>query len=138
MTTVKIPVDVRLIEPSIRPLCAALNTLNDVRTVYSCEGHPWRDTPPFVMFDAGHDTAFRLHKLLERGYAEGTLKFSWWLTARFTSDGVLRYMIEQNDSRLAPRQRLVPRWSRVGMNREMQRLVRLVFEMSGGEEERTS
>lgn len=88
------------IEPDIRPVCDVLNAIEDVKTVYSCEGHMSRLSRPFVMFDAPPDIALKIHRLLGYGHGDGTLKLNWCMTSRFQDDGSMRYIIEPNDFRV--------------------------------------
>jgi hypothetical protein len=90
-----------IIEPGIRPVCDALNSIPGVVTAYSCEGH-WIDgRHPFVIFDAPGDVALRIHRLIGHGYGDGRLKVCWWLQGRFQDDGSMRYIIEPNDYRIS-------------------------------------
>lgn len=118
------------IEPGIRPVCDALNRVAGVQTIWSCEGHPWRDAPPFVVFNAHQAAAFRVHKLLGHGHGDGSLKYCWWLTSRFNEDGSLQYVLESNDCRVVPRSRLFPKWRRAGMDQDLSRLALLLSQMS--------
>lgn len=89
------------IEPGILPVCNALNACVGVRTVWSCEGHPWRLVPskPYVIFTAPQSFSFQLHQQLLPAYDDGRLTFSWELHARFQDDGNLIYWLSPNDWR---------------------------------------
>lgn len=112
-----------IIEAGIRPVCDVLNRMPGVTTVYSCEGHWLRKQPPYVMFDAPQEAAFRIHQLLENGRAGGKTKINWWLQARFQESGGLRYILQTNDRRIrenAPWWTSWPLWIR--MNKDLERL----------------
>lgn len=88
----------RPIEPGIRPVCDALNTIPGIITLWSCEGHSWT-RPPFVTFKASIDVAFKIHKLLGYGHGDGRLKYCWWVRANFLEDGTLQFTLLPNDWR---------------------------------------
>lgn len=48
------------IETGIFTLCEALNEIDGVSTFWSCEGHPDRSAPPFVMSFCSHYTVTHL------------------------------------------------------------------------------
>ena len=93
------------VEPGVQKLCEVLNTIDNVRTLYSCEGHPELPTPPYVMFEAPTHVAFSIHKLLGHGRADGTLTFSWQIESHFniSMDGGWHYVISPNDIRFLKR-----------------------------------
>lgn len=119
------------IEPGVRPLCDALNTLPGVQTLWSCEGHPERPTRPYVTFLSSRETAFALHLALVSGAASAGLEFNWWLTAHFDDTGRMRFTIEPNDYRIPGKPWPFPRrWNRQGIDRDLQRLADLVTQIS--------
>nr|BAO18874.1 hypothetical protein [Burkholderia sp. M701] len=91
-----------LIERGIRPVCDALNRIEGVRTLWSCEGHPFRLSRPYVVFEAPEPFALRVHRAIEAKHIEGSLNYCWWLTANFRDNGVLQWCIEPNCR--------IPRW----------------------------
>lgn len=85
-----------LIEPGIRPVCDVLNRLDDVRTLWSCEGHPFRTSRPYVVFEAPEQVAFQLHQMIHPESVDASLEYCWWLTANFRPDGRLQWCLEPN------------------------------------------
>jgi hypothetical protein len=127
------PVDRSVIEPGALPLCDALNSLPGVRTAWSCEGHPWDGREPYVAFSAPAQVAFRIHQLLNRGRAYGTLQFNWWLLAQFQDDGAMQYILRPNDTRLSGVRRnllvqlgLAPAWKHRDVLRDLAHLAALI------------
>lgn len=121
------------IELGIRPVCDALNAIKDVATVSSCEGHWSREYPPFVMFTAPNDVAFKIHRLLGHGHGhgDGSLVICWWMQARFNDDGSLVYIIETFDYRIPKGSWLPSRWPLwYNMNDELKRLAKLISTVS--------
>jgi hypothetical protein len=116
------------IEPGILPVCEALNFLPSVHTMWSCEGHAYRPTYPYVMFIAPQDLAFRVNQLLESQAGSGDgLHYNWRLIATFRLDGSLQYTLELSDYRLPDwTMTLFPLFGRRAMNRELQRLADLI------------
>lgn len=116
------------IEPGILPVCAALNAIPGVETLWSCEGHPYRPSSPYVTFVTSQETAFRIHRLLVCGRDDGRLTYCWWLVANFRDDGSFQYTIKPNDYRLAATSHclLFPAWRRNTMNQELERLASLL------------
>ena len=90
------------VDPGVQALCDVLNTIDNVRTLYSCEGHPELPTSPYVMFEAPTDVSFSIHKLLGHGRADGTLTFSWQIQSHFniSMDGGWHSVIKPNDIRI--------------------------------------
>ena len=95
------------IEPSIRPVCDALNCLDGVKTLWSCQGH-YRSPRPFVIFAASQNHAFKISTLLTDWYNEGQLHFWWNVTGYFCEDGSMQYTIHPNDYRLESEWRYLP------------------------------
>lgn len=88
------------IEEGIKPVCEVLNDIPGVSTLWSCEGHPERPTPPFVMFFCSHQIAARLDQCIQSARRSGQLKFCWWVRGNFDDTGLWRYSIESNDYRV--------------------------------------
>lgn len=131
------PVDRSLLEAGVLPLCDALNSLQGVRTAWSCEGHPWDGREPFVAFAAPREVAFGLHVALNRGRGDGSLHFSWWLLAQFEDNGGLRYILRPNDTRLSGRHRPVlvqlgfrPAWKQRQVVADLERLAEMVLALN--------
>lgn len=124
-----------LIEKGILPVCEVLNAIPGVSTVYSCEGHPRRPSPPYVSFKSGNEFALKVHKLLDTGSAGGKLKFLWMLTAAFDKDDEFMFTIESNDVRVLREPiKLFPffstaRWDQNVMKRELLTLSDLLAEL---------
>lgn len=83
-----------LIEPKIRPVCDALNAITAVRTLWSCEGHAFRPSRPYVVFEAPEATALQIHRMIGDGHAGGALTYWWRMTANFRDSGKLQWLIE--------------------------------------------
>lgn len=116
------------IEPGIAPLCAALNRVPEVRTIWSCEGHPSEGHRPYVVFSAPQPFAFALDRALchESRFASG-LRFIWKVTANFRDDGSLQWTIDPNDERFVTRGLLgISRWSRKQVDADVVVLARIV------------
>lgn len=90
------------IEPGIRPVCDALNHFEGVRTLWSCEGHPFRPSRPYVVFEAPETFALRVHQAIEAAQFGGRLHYCWMLSANFRTCGQLQWCIEPNCH--------IPRW----------------------------
>jgi hypothetical protein len=110
-------------ERGIRPVCDALNAVPGVRTLWSCEGHPIRESRPYVVFVAPKFFAWRVHRALVLASADGSLKYPWWLNAHFRDNGRLQWCIEPNCR--------IPRWKfvpviRLLVDAELQRLAVLI------------
>jgi len=123
------------IEPGIKPVCDALNSIQNVHTLWSCEGHPgWKGTP-YVTFIANQDVAFRISKLLDSERELGHLHYCWGLTANFRADGSLQYTIRPNDRRLNDDSlhwwslRL---WNRQALKSELNRLAQSLLSFLNG------
>lgn len=116
------------IEPGILPVCEALNSLPDVVTLWSCEGHPDLPCTPYVVFVARQDLAFRIDQLLAPRVGGRVLKYSWRLIASFRPDGSLQYILEPNDVRLQGGwlSFLRPLFSRKKMDGELRCLAELI------------
>ena len=118
------------IEPGILPVCEVLNAIPGIQTLWSCEGHPERQSPPYVTFIGSQETAFQIDQLLSPRWGNGTLKYCWQVVANFRDDGSLQYTIEPNDQRLVRRHCLpIRRWSKASMNQELLRLAELIEQM---------
>ena len=63
------------IEPGILPVCEVLNAIPGIQTLWSCEGHPERQSPPYVTFIAPQEIAFQVDQLLSPGRGNETLKY---------------------------------------------------------------
>ncbi len=87
------------IEDGVKPLCDSLNSIQSVKTLWSCEGHPEIPSRPYVTFSAPLDIAFEIHKLLGAGRAGSQLYYNWWIVAHFDNTGTLNFTIEPNDYR---------------------------------------
>lgn len=122
------------IEAGVRPLCDALNALQNTYTLWSCEGHPETASTPFVTFIAPQEIAFKLSKAIE---CSPFLKFNWELSAWFREDGTLQYTVRPNDRRLIrkgvdwwwPRMQ----WSHAEMCVELINFARLVAHQVGAQ-----
>lgn len=90
-----------LIEPKIRPVCDALNSIVGVRTLWSCEGHAFRPSRPYVVFEASESFALQVHRLIGDGHAGGRLTYWWNMTANFGENAQLQWLIEAAS---------IPRW----------------------------
>lgn len=115
------------IEPGIKPVCDALNGIDGVQTLWSCEGHRSRNMSPYVVFSAPQTTSFFIDQLLARcgGRGGNELKYVWSLSANFRDDGSLQYMIKSSDRRV-----LFPGlffgWRKRGMYAELDRMATLI------------
>jgi hypothetical protein len=128
------PVQVPLIEPGIAPLCAALNRNPALRTVWSCEGHPWRPLQrPYVVFVGPQSFAFALNEALRPDKGRNTgLRFFWRVTAYFHDDGSLQFLLEPSDRRFNDFSRLgLPRWTRAQADGDLALIERLIEELTG-------
>lgn len=118
-----------IIEPGIRPVCDVLNAVTDMRTVYSCEGHPRAFVPkkPFVMFKATAELAFGIHRMLAHGHGDGSLNFCWRLLAQFDDDASMTYTLTTGDVRVSDtRWRPFQEWTAKAMNRDLLQLSSLL------------
>lgn len=97
------------IEKGIQPVCDALNAISNVRTLWSCEGHPEIPLRPYVTFIAPQAVAFRVSQLINTG---NDLIYAWHVYATFRQDATLQYTIEPNDDRISYKSR----WGRFGRN----------------------
>jgi len=88
------------IEPGVKPLCDALNSLPGVHTLWSCEGHPEDGSRPYATFIGPAEAAFAISHTIGTDSQAAGLHFSWNLTATFRDDGTLQYTIEPNDYRV--------------------------------------
>ncbi|EPY00246.1 hypothetical protein [Magnetospirillum fulvum] len=86
------------IEPKIRPLVDALNAIDGVRTIASCQGHVSRISRPYVYFHCppavAEAMAARLHDL---NMQDDTLSYWWHLTAAFNTEHRLCFSLEAPD-----------------------------------------
>lgn len=112
-----------LIERGIGPVCDALNRIDGVRTLWSCEGHPCRPSRPYVVFEAPEPVALQVHRAIEATHVDGSLIYCWWLTANFRDNGVLQWCIEPNCR--IPRWRFLP-IARKSVDEELRRLAAVV------------
>ncbi|WP_210461786.1 hypothetical protein [Pantoea ananatis] len=106
------------IEPGIRPLCDALNAIEGIVTLYSCEGHPRRPARPYVSFRASEDQARLVQLALTHN---DRLIYHWWVTGNFNRWGVWMYCLEPNDVRIGRPLHfgVLPTWKRNVMDREL-------------------
>nr|WP_223965201.1 hypothetical protein [Burkholderia diffusa] len=116
-----------LIDGGIRPVCDALNGIEGVRTLWSCEGHPFRPSRPYVVFEASESFALQVHWAIGPGHGDGSLRYVWWLTANFRDNGVLQWCIEPNCH--------IPRWrylpiARRKVDAELKRLAALLDKLN--------
>lgn len=121
------------IEPGVKPVCDALNSIAGVHTLWSCEGHPELPARPYVTFIAPQETALRLSRLLGHGHGDGTLKYCWRLTANFRDDGSLQYTIKQADRRIngdAFRWWWSRQWDKRVMKEELANFANLLMQIS--------
>jgi len=136
MTYNKYKIDQPPIEKGILPVCEALNAIPGVSTIWSCEGHPERPTPPYVCFNADRQVAFKIHEMLGDGDAGKKLKYLWRLTATFDQNGGYEYTICSNDKRiLDDSNRLMSffsgkRWNQSDMEKELLKLSSLLNELA--------
>lgn len=85
-----------VIESAIRPVCDSLNRIPRVTTLWSCQGHPFRLSRPYVVFMAPESVALDVHRLLGAGDGAGALRYPWWLNANFRDSGDLQWCLEPN------------------------------------------
>ena len=124
------------IEPGVRPVCDVLNAMPDVRTVYSCEGHPRAFVPskPFVMFKAPAELAFGIHCMLAYGHGDGSLNFCWRLLAQFDDDSSMTYTLTTSDVRVSEKRwRPFQEWTTKAMNLDLLQLASLLRNRLSGE-----
>lgn len=102
------------VEKGIAPLCAALNSVPGVATLWSCEGHPTRHMRPYVVFAGPQPFAFALHRALcHPSPHAAALRFNWKLIANFRDNGTLQWILDPDDERIAaPGLFGIPRWTR--------------------------
>jgi len=121
------------IEPGVRPLCDALNSLSGVNTLWSCEGHPEDGSRPYATFIAPSEIAFAIHQVVSPLNVAGGLNFIWDLVATFRDDGTIQYTIQPNDYRISEgtwwRWWSRNRWSRRSMSADLERLAVLVKQL---------
>jgi hypothetical protein len=113
------------IEPGIRPVCDALNAIPNVTTCWSCQGHPERPSPPFVIFKAPLERAYEIHCMLGSGHGpDQSLRICWLVTANFYGDnGSLQFMISPNDQRFpGSKWRFFRRWNRALVDADIERM----------------
>jgi hypothetical protein len=123
------------IEIGIQPVCDALNAIDGVITLWSCEGHRLRNAPPYVAFSAPQTTAFLISQMLERYSGRGgeELKYVWVVTASFRDNGSLQYLIKSNDTRvLSPG--LFFGWRKRGITAELSRMAKLIRHLFSSED----
>ncbi|HFA59562.1 MAG TPA: hypothetical protein ENJ83_02620 [Rhodospirillales bacterium] len=82
------------IDPLVRPLVSAL-TEAGLRPVASCQGHWWRLSGPYVLFEAPVALAARLARRLELAWRTGEprLHACWSIAGLFTPEGDLRFRL---------------------------------------------
>lgn len=119
------------IEPGIAPICEALNQIPDVKTIWSCEGHPKDGHRPYVVFAAPQDVAFAIDRSLY--YEKGRiLRFTWRLIANFQDNGSLQWIIEPNDVRFVSRSILGRAlWTRRQVDADILELARMISKLRG-------
>ncbi|MDF0506666.1 hypothetical protein POK33_38595 [Burkholderia cenocepacia] len=111
------------IEPAVRPVCDSLNSIPGVATLWSCQGHPFRRSHPYVVFVAPEPVALAVHRLLGAGDGAGALRYPWWLNANFRENGDLQWCLEPNYR--FPRCRFLP-LARRAVDDELLRLAALI------------
>ncbi len=82
------------IDPLVRPLVSAL-TEAGLRPVASCQGHWWRLSGPYVLFEAPVALAARLARRLDLAWRTGEPRLhAWWaITGLFAPEGELRFRL---------------------------------------------
>ena len=83
------------VEPRIRDLVRAMNAIPSVQTVASCQGHCFRDMPPYVFFVAPESVAACIEKIL-RGDAiseHPKLQEFWCVKGIFDDSFSLKYYL---------------------------------------------
>lgn len=120
------------VEHGIQPVCDALNAINGVRTVWSCEGHPEYNMLPYVVFVTTQEVAFNISRSIRAASLSGKqLFYNWEMTANFREDGSLQYMIKPNDRRLNKKILFLSAWSQKKMDDELKNLAKTIESMSG-------
>ncbi|MHB9043150.1 hypothetical protein [Acidithiobacillus sp.] len=71
------------IDRGVLPLVMAMNAGGRFRTIASCQGHPLRSQPPYVMFAGGMDDARDLEGRLRKAWAMGDLHYEWEVEGNF-------------------------------------------------------
>lgn len=77
------------IEPKIRPLVDALNAIDGVQTIASCQGHATRVSRPYVYFHCPPQVAERIAARLDRVRSQGGLHHDWRLSGEFNGENRL-------------------------------------------------
>ena len=84
------------IDEKIKPLVKALNSLESVVTIASCEGHASWSSPPYVAFFAKKEIAAEIQSLLvDKHWKKSSLLFERWVVeAGFNLDYKLLYCLQ--------------------------------------------
>lgn len=116
------------VEPGIFPLCEALNACAEIKTQYSCEGHPLAGMPPYVVFSTDLHHARKLQLEMDTGHLRERLKYCWQITGYFENTTNWLYCISANDIRLTrpPHFGIIPRWRRSEMDVELLTMTNIV------------
>lgn len=120
------------IEPGIQPVCDVLNSMDDVYTLWSCEGHADLPMLPYVVFIAPQPIAFKAYLLLSPSGGAASLKYNWSLYANFRNDGSLQYIIKLEDYRInnsSYRWWSSQHWKKSEMDVELVRLATLLTKL---------
>ncbi len=122
------------IESGVLPLCEVLNAIDGISTLWSCEGHPERPTPPFVVFFCSETIAAKLDRDILLARRKGLLKFNWWVRGNFDTNNVWRYTIEPNDRAISRPLRFgfLPNWKTRDMRTELARMSEIIREAFSG------
>jgi len=81
------------IEPKIRPLVDALNAIDGVRTIASCQGHATRVSSPYVTFSCLPLVAEQIAARLDRVRSQGGLHHDWRLSGEFNGENKLCFSL---------------------------------------------
>ena len=84
------------IDQKIKPLVKALNSLESVVTIASCEGHASWSNPPYVAFFAKEEIAAEIQSLLvDKHWTKSSLLLEGWVVeAGFNLDYKLLYCLQ--------------------------------------------
>ncbi len=98
------------IDRGVLSLVVAMNASRRFKTIASCQGHPLRSQPPYVMFSGSLDDGRDLEGRLRKAWAMGDLHYEWEVEGNF--DGFHRLVFflrlfalqsDRNRSRLSSR-----------------------------------
>lgn len=118
------------VEPGIQPLCDALNAVEGIVTLYSCEGHPRRPARPYVSFRAEVEVAYWIQEAIKS--CRNRLAYNWWITGHFNDKGAWVYCLEPNDVRFSRPLRFgfLPNWRRERVDLDLRQIahrIKMVF-----------